>query len=528
MEEHSSGGPERAAVEAQDGAPPSESDDRAVRHHGPVTDASAIASLYAAAPVGLGVLDLELRWTEVNDAAAALQNQPREAILGRRPSEINADIGARAEACARAALETGGTVRRSIGGMGADGERWFDFAAFPIDGGVGVVAVEITARMEAERLLGDAQRHDALLVRAGQVLSSALTIEETTEHVAHLFVPEIADWCVVELDGDGGLAPAASAHYAGLAAPPDGAASHTVALVARGREIGRLVFGTDASTGRTLGQQELDSARALADRAAISLDNANIYLQRDRIALSLQEELLPPRLPEIPGLEIAAWYSAAGEGNEVGGDFYDLFPSDDGWQVVIGDVLGKGPRAAAITGLARHTMRAAGAYEGAPSQLLRVLNGALLAERAGSRLASVACVRVDPSPDGVALTASAAGHPLPLIVGCGGEVRELGRFGQLLGVEPDLVVFNTPGTLAPGELLVLYTDGVTETRGPGGTFGEDQLRALLASLAGEAPALVLERVEAALHAAAGDQHRDDVAMVALRRRPEAVPAATRG
>jgi serine phosphatase RsbU (regulator of sigma subunit) len=493
-----------------------------------VNDASAIRSLYAVAPVGLGVLDADLRWIEVNESAALLQSRSREEILGRRPTEINPEIGKGAEECARAALASGRTVRRSIGGMGVSGERWFDFAAFPVDGGVGVVAVEITARMEAERLLGDAQRHDALLVRAGQILSSALTIDETTDHIAHLFVPEIADWCVVELVGEEGLAPAASAHYAGDPAPPDGAERHTIALVARGREIGRLTFGTDAATGRTIRQQELDSARALADRSAISLDNANLYLQRDRIAASLQEELLPPRLPDIPGIEIAARYSAAGEGQEVGGDFYDLFASDRGWQVIIGDVVGKGPSAAAVTGIARHTMRAAGAYEGAPSQLLRVLNGALLAAGAGSRLASVACVRLDPAGDGIALTASVAGHPLPLVLGTDGRVRELGRFGQLLGVEEDLVVFNTPGKLEPGELLLLYTDGVTDARGPGGVFDEDELRALVGTLAGQTPSEVLQRVEGAVLDAAGGRHRDDVAMVAIRARPAEVPSATDG
>jgi len=256
-------------------------------------------------------------------------------------------------------------------------------------------------------------------------------------------------------------------------------------------------------------------ARALADRAALALDNALLYAQRERVAVTLQEELLPPRLPSIPWLDVAARYSAAGEGNEVGGDFYDLFASGDGWQVVIGDVVGKGPAAAAVTGLARHTMRAVAAYEGAPSQLLRVLNDALLAESDGRRLASVACVRLDLDGDGLGLTVSVAGHPLPYVVRTDGTVRPVGRFGQLLGVEQDLVVFNVHERLAPGDLLVLYTDGVVDASGPAGAFTEEHLPALLAELAGHAPSRALQRVEAAVLAASGGRPRDDVAMIAL-------------
>ena len=289
-----------------------------------------------------------------------------------------------------------------------------------------------------------------------------------------------------------------------------------VPLVARGRILGDLALATDNESGRRFGPDTLDVARGLADRCAVALDNAALYAQREQVAVTLQEELLPPRLPAIPGLDVAARYSAAGEGNQVGGDFYDVFASDSGWQVVIGDVVGKGPAAAAVTGLARHTMRAAAAYEGAPSQLLRVLNSALLAERAGHRLASVACVRLDPEQDGARLTVSVAGHPLPLVVGVDGTVREVGRFGQLLGVEEDLVVFNAGDRLGPGELLILYTDGVTEARGPGGMFGEEHLRSLLMTLGGEAPARVLQRIESAVLAASGGRPRDDLAMIALR------------
>jgi serine phosphatase RsbU (regulator of sigma subunit) len=289
-----------------------------------------------------------------------------------------------------------------------------------------------------------------------------------------------------------------------------------VPLVARGRVLGDIALATDSESGRRLGPETLVLARELADRCALALDNAMLYAQRDLVAVSLQEELLPRDLPTIPGLDIAARYAAAGEGNEVGGDFYDVFAAGAGWRVVIGDVVGKGPAAAAVTGLARHTLRAAAPYEQSPSALLAVLNRALLAERAGERMASVACVELEPDDDALALTVSAAGHPLPLLVGADGSVREVGRFGQLLGIGAEHVGVDVEDRIEPGELLVLYTDGVVEARGASGVFGEGRLRSLLSEMAGEAPARVVQRVEAAVLAASGGRPRDDLAIVALR------------
>lgn len=478
-----------------------------------MTSSRGITSLYAAAPLGLGVLGADLRWVDVNAAMAALQRRPRAEVVGSRPVEVHPAIGAQAEACAREVLGGGGTVRRVIGGATDTGDRWFELTAFAVDGGVGMTVVEVTARVEAERLLGDAQRRDALLVRAGQLLSAALTTADTLAQVAHLLVPELADWCEVEL-ADGGRVALGT---------PDGAAREAITLVARGRRIGRLAFGT--APGRALRSADVDTARALADRAALALDNARLYHQRDHVAATLQEELLPPALPDVPGLDVAARYRAAGEGNAVGGDFYDLFASGDGWQVVIGDVVGTGPSAAAVTGLARSTLRAAAAYEGAPSQLLRLLNAVLLSEREGRLQASVACVRIEPADTGLDLTVCAAGHPLPLLVRTDGTVHEVGRYGALLGVDDELVVFNVPARLQPGELLVLYTDGVTDNRrAPGDVFGEAELHALLRTVGGAAPDAVL----AAVAAAVGDDLGDDVAIVVLRARPGAVPRATGG
>ena len=535
------------------------------------------------APVALGAFDADLRWAWINSTLAEMNRTSADNLVGRRPSEVHGALGEATEAILRRVLATGVDERHTQSGvLGTDPDvrRHWDVTYFPLPDSVGVVAVEVTARYAAEEALAVAHHRDALMARAGQLLSTALNVHETADLVARLVVPEIADWCFVELvREDGGIdrvswlhrdpakthwlaeyeqrypldpdAPVGSPKVirSGEAElienlPPEfleAAAQDTehlrilrevgfvsvciVPLIARGRVLGDIALATDSDSGRRFGPDTLVLARELADRCALALDNAMVYAQRDLVAVSLQEELLPPDLPQIPGLDVAARYAAAGEGNQVGGDFYDVFASEHGWRVVIGDVVGKGPAAAAMTGLARHTLRAAAPYERSPSALLGVLNRALLAERRGERLASVACVELNPDGEGLDVTVSVAGHPLPLLVDGGGGVREVGGFGQMLGIEEPLRVEDVRTKLLPGELLVLYTDGVVEARGAGGVFGEERLRNLLGEMAGEAPTRVVQRIEAAVLAASGGRPRDDLAIVALRVRRPRPPAA---
>jgi hypothetical protein len=526
------------------------------------------------APVALGAFDAELRWAWVNGALAAMNRTTAPGLVGRRPSELHGERGAESEAILERVLRSGRPERHTQHGeLGpAPGVvRHWEVTYFPLGDGVGVSAVDVTDRHGAEAALAEAHRRDALLARAGQLLSTALSVRETADLVSRLLVPEIADWCFVELVGDGGRidrvsfrhrdpaklpwlaeverrypidpdAPVGSARVVRtgeaelipelpeeflVAAAQDeehlrilreiGFVSVCIVpLVARGRVLGDIALATDAESGRRFGPEMLPLARELADRCALALDNAMLYAQRELVAVSLQEELLPPELPRIPGLDVGARYAAAGEGNQVGGDFYDVFPSETGWRVVIGDVVGKGPAAAAVTGLARHTLRAAAPYERSPAALLGVLNRALLAERRGERMASVACVQLEPDGDGLALTVSVGGHPLPLLVDRDANVREVGRFGQLLGVDESHRAVDVQERLEPGDVLVLYTDGVVEARGPSGVFGEDRLRALVAEAAGQAPTRIVQRIEAAVLAASGGRPRDDLAIVALR------------
>jgi GAF domain-containing protein len=171
----------------------------------------------------------------------------------------------------------------------------------------------------------------------------------------------------------------------------------------------------------------------IAAQSAIAIENARLYQERTRTAQTLQRALLPPHLPEIAGLELAAGYRAAGEGNEVGGDFYDVFPQGDGsWALVVGDVCGKGPQAAAVTALARYTLRAHAVAGLRPSYMLARLNDALLRQRAPG-FVTVALARIELTHDGAHVDLATAGHPLPILATADGSVP-VGDVGTPLGI----------------------------------------------------------------------------------------------
>src|SRR5207247_166079 len=190
--------------------------------------------------------------------------------------------------------------------------------------------------------------------------------------------------------------------------------------------------------------------------------------------------LLPPRMPEVPGLTTAARFRAAGVSSEVGGDFYDLFPAADGWMVVIGDVTGKGPAAAAITSLARYTLRTAALYERTPERVLERLNDVLLADPEHRQLCTAACAHLAPHGGGVRIRLVCAGHPAPYVLRAAGGGVPAGHAGTLLGAFEDVSWTADELELRAGDTLVLYTDGVTDTTGRGGErFGQERVAALL-------------------------------------------------
>src|SRR5436305_6224251 len=166
-----------------------------------------------------------------------------------------------------------------------------------------------------------------------------------------------------------------------------------VPVTVRGRILGAISF---IATGRRYGPADLELAEDLGRRASTAVDNARLYEELSHIARTLQHSLLPPQLPDIPAIEIAARFRPTGEGNDVGGDFYDVFETAEGdWALVMGDVCGKGADAAALTGLSRHTIRTAAMQERDPSKVLTMLNDAIILQDTG-RFCTVAYARLEP------------------------------------------------------------------------------------------------------------------------------------
>jgi serine phosphatase RsbU (regulator of sigma subunit) len=179
-------------------------------------------------------------------------------------------------------------------------------------------------------------------------------------------------------------------------------------------------------------------------------------------------------------------------------------------------VCGKGPDAAAVTALARYTLRAAAMRDHHPSRSLRVLNEALLRQREDRRFCTVAYAYLEPNGHGAEVGLASGGHPLPLILRADGTVEPLGVFGTLLGVVPDPDFEERSERLSPGDAIVFYTDGVTDARVPGGFFGEERLTDLVASCAGLPADEIAARIESAALEVQGGQPHDDIAVVVLR------------
>jgi PAS domain S-box-containing protein len=437
------------------------------------------------------------------------------------------------------------------------------------------MAEETAEVAEAARAAAEAARQRAaFLADAGAVLDSSLSYEETLGSVVRLAVPDLADWAMVDLlQKDGSIERVAVAHVdpakeqvmrdlrVRYPLDPDGVegpakviragepdliqevsdevlerfalddehlkrlqalglrSAMIVPLRARGKILGALTFVSTAS-GPRYNEDDLAMAVALANRCGLSIDNSRLYAERVNVARTLQNGLLPKRLPRVtPGLDMAVRYRAAAGATDVGGDFYDVFPSGEGWKFIVGDVVGKGPLAATVTGLARHTIRAVALYERDPSDVLRVLDRALHAELSDSQYCTVACAHVDVRNHHADVVLALGGHPMPLVLRSDGRVEPIGSYGQPLGLldRPELRSERT--RLETGDTLLLYTDGVLDARGSEGMFGERRLIETLAACKGLPAAEIVETIEsAAVDFQAGDL-RDDIAIVAVRRAP---------
>jgi PAS domain S-box-containing protein len=517
------------------------------------------------APVGMAILDRDLRYLHINPALAELNGATVEDHIGRRLEEmLPADVVERVAPAIREVLATGESRHGIAFRRGTpEDPRALEASYFPVNGNaVGALVLDMT-----ERDLALARAR--FLARASAALGSSLDLDATLQTVAQLAVPEVADWAFVELvQPDGSIARRAWAHAdpsldeiardydrrypldpddpAGSAAVirtgepelvediPEGfyeTVTHDpeqlrilrgmgfrsyviVPLIARGRVIGDLALAHSLS-GRRYGTEDLEMLRALADACAMAIDNARLFGAQQATARTLQRSLLPRDLPEIEGVELAARYRPYASGIEVGGDFYDVFSVPGGWTLAIGDVAGKGAAAAATTALLRHTLRIAAHLERSPVAALARMDEALLREDDVEHPASAVCGLLRVRPDGcVEIALAAAGHPPPYVRRRDGRVEDTVRPGALLGALPGPVPTEMTLILEPGDVLVLYTDGVTEARGPDGQLGEAGLAIALAH-AEPGAAAVAEAIEHRAVEVQDGRPSDDIAVLAI-------------
>jgi serine phosphatase RsbU (regulator of sigma subunit) len=286
-------------------------------------------------------------------------------------------------------------------------------------------------------------------------------------------------------------------------------------LVARGKEIGFLTIGRPA--GKLLPSEFYLVAESIARRAALAIDNARAHGDLQAAGRALQESLLPPSLPTAPGFDIGVVYEPAGEDTAAGGDFYDLFPVGKGtWCFVVGDVCGTGAEAAAVTGLARHTIQAL-ARAGLPiAATLERLNTAILDEGARSRFLTLVCGTLHLEGGRVQLDLVNAGHPPPFLVDPEGRVREIGTPQTLLGVVDHVAYVSERHALGRGDLLVAVTDGVLERRDGDRMLGEEAFADELARTAHLPAQAVAERIRRLVAEFTDAPQHDDMAIMAIR------------
>lgn len=535
-------------------------------------------ALFEQAEIGVAIWDRDLRYLRVNESLAAMNGPSAEEHIGRRMRDLLPDLARVLEERLRQVIETGTPaidVEVSAQTPARPGViRHWVASYYPLHDaggdvlGVGAVVVETTQRKDAEERAERREREASFLAEASRVLAASLEYRSTLETIARLAVPAIADWCVVDmLQEDGSIRRVALAHVDAEKEPlawdltrrfPSGSradegtpkairssnhelvrdvddaflkrmasgAEHLealrslgwrslmiVPLIARGRTLGAIAL-VSAESGRRYDSEDLEFADDLADRCALAVDNARLFSEREQIARALQRSLLPPRMPEIPGVEVAARYRPAGAG-EVGGDFYDVAPTADGrWGIAIGDVSGKGPDAAAITALARHTLHVAAAYEKRPSRVLAALNDALL-EDVPRPLLTAAYARLSASQP-ASVEVAIGGHPRPLIVRAEGRVEPAGEPGTILGFAAVPSLHDVTHDLQPGDALVFFTDGVIESRPVARSLGEEGLAELLNVAGGWSAENIAMLIEQAVEERSEGRQADDVALVVLR------------
>jgi PAS domain S-box-containing protein len=426
----------------------------------------------------------------------------------------------------------------------------------------------------------DARRgelHQRFLAEAGDILASSIEQGTTLQEVAGLAVPEIADWCSVHMAGTGdeaelvaiahmdpsrvafaqelhqrypvrldderglGLvlrtgesqlthidddavldAVARDAEHARMLRQMEIRSVMHVPMKVADTVIGAMAF-VNSGDSRRFDERDLGLAEEIGRRAAAAMENARLHAERTSVSQALQAGLMPPALPEMEGWAARSLYRAAGEQTDVGGDFYDAFRVADGWMLVVGDVAGRGAPAAALTTLARYTIRTAGQLGSGPSEAFEFLNRALR-ERGDLSLCAAVLVHLGDAGGRATARLVCAGSPPPLLLRNGGS-EEVGNLGPFLGAFDEAGWEMAEVELAERDLLVIYTDGILDAQGETDRFGEERLRSMLKGSAD--PRDVIARVERALDSFVVGNPRDDTALVAVMRTAVAAAAGRR-
>jgi len=506
-------------------------------------EATAVAPGRAAGATGMGTfLELYNQFAERGADLAQIQNEPLRSLL-------------------TVPFQAQGRVTGMLAVAAAEPDRFAEADLARVQ----QVADAMALPLERARL----SEHDRIrrarlsfLAEASDLLAGTLDQEKTIALAAQLVVPRLAAWCAALVpDEDGELRPAyvwhadesqadvladlLSAAPAPRLAPGDSAQPWSFAetpelscaeaaelaadpawcfpLVARERSLGVFVIGRPREGA--LAQESVELAADLTRRVALALDNARLYSAQRQANDALQRSLLPPELPAIPGVDVAAGYQAAGEGNEVGGDFYDVFEVAPGrWRFAIGDVCGKGPEAAAVTGLTRHALRIL-AREGhdIPTVVER-LNALIVDE--GSRAPFVTLIHGELAPaasgdaasgDAAVISLVCAGHPPPLVLRSAGDVEAVAESQPLLGVLDGVTFGQSVVRLSPQDVLLCVTDGVTERRSGDHLLDDGGgLRDLLSECSGLNAGSVVARIQRAVREFGSGPPTDDVALLVFR------------
>jgi CHASE3 domain sensor protein len=502
-------------------------------------------AVFREAPLGLAFVDRELRYLRVNDALARMNGKPAAEHIGTRVQHPDA------VASLERVIATGQPVLDVE--VAVDGRR-FEASYFPVRAGgddlvaVGAAVSDVEARRRAEDARERLQHATAALAatvvvddvgratvaearRALGAANAAVMMVEGEQLVLlrHGGLSETDEqrWATVPLRARLPIAEAATLAkpvFAGgrhdivrrwppLADDPPQALAMLPLVDYSGRVM--AVLGIAFDRPMRFDPSERALLESLAAQCAVALARAQLYEREHSVAQTLQASLLPRKVPKLGGMDLAARLNAGAPGIEVGGDFYDVFEIALGtWGIAIGDVCGKGVDAAALTALARHTVRAAAVQGLPPSAVLGALNRAVLAEGRPGQFLTAIFARVSERPGGgFDLTVACGGHPPPVLLAASGATKPLDVKGTLLGVLDDPHVHDVTTVLESGDLLLLYTDGLTEAGAPAVTLSTEEVADLVRAARAPTAAETVENCLQVAAQAGGGVVRDDVAVV---------------